>query len=192
MTIEKLSSAKVLISLCADDMENFRINIDKMGFCNDDSRKVLLRLLELACKEAGVTLRGKTILMEALPLQSGCLILVTFSDKKKRRVYKVKSIKRRTVYMFDDAEKMLCAAENLYRISAEIPLHSLWSFAGRYYAVFEYCPLQKNICAVLRDYARRTRLSGVALARMQEGGTLIRSQNPLRTIGEKISINKQM
>lgn len=191
MTIEKLNSTKVLISLCREDMEKFRLSINKMSFCNEDSRKVLLRLTELACKEAGVTLSGKTILMEALPLQSGCLILVTFADKKKRRTYKVKSIRRRVVYIFDDAEKMLCAAEILYHRDVELPNHAMWLFADKYYAVFDYCPLQKEVCAVLRNFARPTRFVPIGISRIQEGGRLICDKNALKTIGERISIKNK-
>ena len=189
MTIEKLSTTRVLISLCREDMENFRLNISKMSFCDDSSRKVLMRLLELACREAGFTIGGKTILMEALPLQSGCLILVTFADKKKRRIYKVKSIKKRTVYVFEDAEKMLCAAETLYQSDTKLPLNNLWLFDSKYYAVFDCCPVLKNTYSVLREYASKISFSPVTISRIQEGGKLIGSNNALGIIGEKISIN---
>ena len=187
MTIEKLNGSKILISLCREDMENFRLDIGKMGFCNDNSRKVLLRLMQLACKEAGVGFGSKTILMEALPLQSGCLILVTFADKKKRRTYKVKSIKRSTAYVFTDAENMLCAAENLYRLDAELPVHKLWLFESKYYVLFEYCPFNKEVCGVLCDYACKIPMSSVGISRIKEGGKSIGGENPLKTIGKKIA-----
>ena len=191
MTIEKLNASKVLISLCGEDMQNFRLNIGEMSFCNERSRRILLRLLQLACKEAGVDSADKAVLMEALPLKSGCLLLVTFSDKSKKRTYKVKRIKDKFCYVFDDTENLLCAAEALYRRKCRSQKNSLWLYEDRYYAMFEYPLTDYDLRSVLKTFAKEKRLSTVDISRICEGGRLICADNALSIIGEKICIKEQ-
>ena len=85
MTIEQLDKSKVLISLCKEDMDNFSLDISDMSFCDEHSRKVLLRLLQLASRKTGVEMHKGAVLLEALPHNCGCLLLVTVMEKTKRK-----------------------------------------------------------------------------------------------------------
>ena len=58
MTIEQLDERKVLISLGCDDMKNFDLEFENMSFYSEHSKRVLLRLLRLACMKAGLSHMG--------------------------------------------------------------------------------------------------------------------------------------
>ena len=188
MTIEKLSASKVLISLCTEDMENFSLSISEMGLYNERSRKILMRLLELARKETGLGFSSKSVLMEALPVKSGCLLLITFADKNKKKTYKVKDVKGNSVYVFDNAEQLLSAAERLYYSYAENCENSLWLFTDKYYLIFSSPMLRKNLRKVLETFACCLHLKPVDISRIKEGGKKLSEGNALSLIGRKMCI----
>ena len=92
MIIEQIDSSKVLISLCNNDMEDYQLEFGTMDFENPHSKKILMRLLGIVCNKTGLSTKNKQLLLETLPLDSGCLILVTFMDTKpKINKYRIKN-----------------------------------------------------------------------------------------------------
>ncbi len=182
MTIEQLDTRKVLISLCSEDMENFELKFNDMSFCDEHSRKVLLRLTQLACIKTGLEIKKGTVLMEALPHQSGCLLLVTLMEKPKRKTYKVKRFKEFPCFVFDSAEEMLSCAESLGSKDISVNRNSLWLYAGRYYLLFDY-PLISPVCrGVLCEYSREIKGTAVNLSRIRESGKLLCRDNAVELI----------
>lgn len=186
MTIEQLDTSKVLISLCDEDMRDYKLQFNGMSFCSEHSKRVLLRLLQLACMRAGINYRSKTVLMEALPHQSGCLILVTMLESKKRKTYKVRRIKEQPCFVFESAEELLCSAEDIYRQEMKLYSNSLWLCEGKYQLVFDYPLLQDRVRRILGEYAEEHRITRVGVSRIKERGKLLWDHNALETIGEKI------
>ncbi|MBQ8860776.1 MAG: adaptor protein MecA [Ruminococcus sp.] len=76
MKISQLSHNKVLISLCDDDMKNFELKFDEMGMCDPHSKKIINRLLTLACSSNNIETDNKTIICEALKSDNGCVLFV--------------------------------------------------------------------------------------------------------------------
>lgn len=182
MTIEQLDTSKVLISLCNEDMENFELRFNDMSFCSEHSRKVLLRLMRLACMKTGVEMHKGAVLMEALPHQSGCLLLVTLMEKDKRKTYKVKRLRDFPCFVFDSAEELLSAAESLGSKDITLYKNSLWLYEGKYYLVFDY-PAVHPVCAgVLCEYARKIQGTAVTISRIRESGKLLCPNNAMEFI----------
>ncbi|MBQ7999957.1 MAG: adaptor protein MecA [Ruminococcus sp.] len=182
MTIEQLDTSKVLISLCSEDMENFQLRFNDMSFCSEHSRKVLLRLMRLACSKTGMELNTGAVLMEALPHQSGCLLLVTLMSESKRKTYKVKRFKEFPCFVFERAEEMLSCAESLG--SKDISLHrnSLWLYNGRYYLMFDY-PAISDVCrGLICEYAREIKSTAIILSRIRESGKLLCRDNAIEFV----------
>lgn len=184
MTIEQLDCDKVLISLCNEDMQDYKLRFSDMSFCSEHSKRVLLRLLKLACAKAGVNYESKTLLMEALPHNSGCLLLVTMMEKKKRKTYKVKRIKEYPCFVFSAAEDVLSAAENSKRRGVSLSSNSLWLCGDMYYLVFDYPLVSKSLCSVLCEYSRVQRFTQAGVARIKERGKLLCENNALNIIGK--------
>ncbi|MBE6738443.1 MAG: adaptor protein MecA [Ruminococcaceae bacterium] len=186
MTIEKLSDEKILISLCKEDMESLRLNTREMGFCDESSKRSLLRLLQVACREAGMSAVSKTVLMEALPVQSGCLFLLTFTEKKERRTYRVKKTKEGPCYVFSDAEKMLSAAEISYLKKIGSCDNALWAYSSKYYLIFKSPLIKGKLRDILAQYAERIPVTALINSRINEGGKLLCAGDALHTIGKKL------
>ena len=187
MTIEQLDAHKVLISLCNEDMENFSLRFNNLSFCDEHSRKVLTRLTQLACVKTGLQLNKSAVLMEALPHQSGCLLLLTVLEKSARRVYKVKRYKSFPCFVFDSVEELLSCAESIGEL--EIPLHrnSLWLFEGRYYLIFDYPVLHKASKGVLCEYGIEAERTAVSLSRIKEWGKLLYKDKAMEHIYKAIA-----
>lgn len=187
MTIEQLDTSKVLISLCNEDMKNFELQFENMSFYSEHSKRILLRILKLACMKAGVSCKSKTVLMEALPHQSGCLILVTMMDGEKRKTYKVKKTEKKPCFAFEGAEEMLTGVEKLYRSSFSLHSNSLWMCEGRYYLIFDYPLVQECVRRILMEYAVHTACPQVEIARIKERGKLLCGKSAVDIIGRSIT-----
>lgn len=186
MTIEQLDTSKVLISLGSEDMRDYELRFNDMSFCDEHSRRVLLRLLKLACMKTGVPYSSKTVLMEALPHSSGCLLLVTLMEKSTRKTYKVKRIKEHPCYVFLSAEDLLSAVESLHQRALNLHKNSLWLCGGKYYLVFDYPVVNCLARGVLCEYSREIHSSAVALSRIRESGKLLCSDNAVEIIANKL------
>lgn len=185
MTIEQLSASKVLISLASEDIESFDLDFDKMGLQSDHSRRILLRLLQLACRKTGMSCKSKSVMMEALPHKGGCLLLVTVIPKVKK-TYKIKRIYERLVYEFKDAEQVLSVAEVLSKKNSDTGGNSLWYYADKYYIVLCYPFSCRSTRARLKEYAREIYATSVFMSRIKEGGRLLCGNNALEIIGSRM------
>ena len=186
MTIEKLSEEKILISLCNEDMKSLKLDTREMGFCDERSKKSLLSLLQVACREAGMSIASKTVLMEALPVQSGCLFLLTFKDERERKIYRVKKAKTGNCYIFSDAEKMLSAAEISYFKKIETCDNALWVYDSKYYLIFNSPLIKSKMRDVLEQYAIKISSAELRISRIKEGGKLLCAEGALYNIGKKL------
>ena len=81
MTIEQIDSGKVMILLKNSDMKDFALEYSSLSFSDPHSRRILTRLLSLACSKTGVSAKNKKMFVEALPHKNGCLILLTLKEK---------------------------------------------------------------------------------------------------------------
>lgn len=182
MTIEQLDAHKVLISLCNEDMENFSLRFNALSFCDEHSRKVLTRLTQLACVKTGLQLNKSAVLMEALPHQSGCLLLLTILEKPSRKIYKVKRYKSFPCFVFFSAEELLSCAQSLGELEFSLHRNSLWLFENRYYLIFDYPVLHKASKGVLCEYSKEAESSAVSLSRIKESGKLLHKDSAMEHI----------
>ena len=61
MTIEQLDSCRVLIVLKAEDMRDFSLEYNTLSFSDAHARRILSRLLTLACSKTGMDVTNKKI-----------------------------------------------------------------------------------------------------------------------------------
>lgn len=187
MKISQLSHNKVLISLCDDDMKNFELKFDEMGMCDPHSKKIINRLLTLACSSNNIETDNKTIICEALKSDNGCVLFVSVKEKNyKRKKYRIKRISEYPCYKFSDAETMLTAFEKLYNLDALYYNNSAYFYAGRYYLVFDYPIVSKKAEQVLLEFATKTKGSKTFIARLNESGKTLSNGNAIVHIGSSL------
>ena len=164
MTIEQIDSGKVLIMLKNSDMKDFSLEYGTMGFDDPHSRRILSRLLSLACSKTGLNARNKKMVVEALPHKSGCLILLTLKEKK-RRVYRIKRSDKLFCCVFDDAEALLSALDN----AEGLPESELLLYEGGYYLLAPE-KLSSRLAFILGEFSETYYCSKIRAAKLREAG----------------------
>ena len=188
MTIEQLGKTRFLIALCSQDMKDFSLNFDTMSLWDDHSRKVLSRLLHLASNKTGISIKENSVLVEAVPYDLGCVLLVSLIDKvSKRKVYKVKKSRGIPCVLFDTVTELLRCAEVFYRQEISLHTNSLWLFDGKYFLLLEYPFLSDRAKAILGEFGKVYLLSRTAIAAVKERGKVICKDDAISTIGQRIS-----
>lgn len=166
MTIEQIDPSKVMIVLGSNDMKDFSLEYNTLSFSDPHSRKILSRLLTLACSKTGMSIDNKKMLVEALPHKSGCLILLTLKPKTKRRVYRVKKPEKCLCCIFSDVERLISASVAL---SKSLPENSVFYYNDKYYLLID-----KNVAlyplALLEEFSECYICSGIAAAKVKEAG----------------------
>lgn len=169
MTIEQIDKGKVMIVLGSNDMKDFSLEYSTLSFNDPHSRKILSRLLTLACSKTGMNIDNKKMLVEALPHKSGCLILLTLKPKNKRRVYRVKKPDKCMCSVFGNVDHLIDAAAAL---SGQLPGSRVYLFNDKYYLIIE-----ENIAlyplARLEEFSDCYICSKIAAAKVSEAGSEI-------------------
>ncbi len=168
MTIEQIDSGRVMILLGCEDMKDFSLKYDTLGFKDPHSRRILSRLLKLACNKTGMNVINKRMFVEALPHKSGCLILLTLTEKTSRRVYRIKKSDKSYCCVFDNAEDLIRASIALKRFSDTKGVVYLED--GKYYLIIDTMPLSLYLMSALEEFSQAYVCSKPAAARIMENG----------------------
>ena len=169
MTIEQIDPSKVMIVLGNNDMKDFSLEYNTLSFSDPHSRKILSRLLTLACSKTGMSIDNKKMLVEALPHKSGCLILLTLKPKTKRRAFRIKKPDRYLCCIFADVERLISAAAAL---KDRLPENSVFYFNDKYYLLIEK-NLALHTLATLEEFSECYMCSKIATAKVREAGSEI-------------------
>lgn len=183
MTIEQIDSGKVLIVLGRNDMEDFSLEYETMSFTDPHSKKVLARLLTLACVKTGICIKGKKMLVEALPHPEGCLILMTLRAERERKYYRIKRGSRNLCCVIDSAEELMNLCSALCRLKG-VPDSSVYFYDDRYYLVAESVLVSPFIMRVFGEFSSRVAVDNILAAKVGERGKLIAHGNAHLEIGK--------
>ncbi|MBQ5348038.1 MAG: adaptor protein MecA [Ruminococcus sp.] len=178
MKIEQIDSSKVMILLGCDDMKDFSLEYETLGFTDPHSRRILSRLLKLACTKTGMSVNNKRMYVEALPHKSGCLILLTLTEKRSRRIYRIKKSDKSCCCVFDDVEALIRASAALKKFQS--PDGSVYFTDGKYYLIIDTMPLSLYYMSTLEEYSTAYVCSKPACARIAENGKALGS---IKTMG---------
>lgn len=185
MTIEQIDSSKVLIALCNQDMDDYQLEFSQLGFQNTHSKKILNRLIRIVCTKTGLSTENKKLLMEALPHQNGCLILVTFMEKRtSREKYKLKRPKESVCFSFEKIEDFLNSTALLYRENIYFHSSKAYLHKGLYYLVFDYYPIPKKAKRILNEFGKKQKCTKLLLSTLKEAGKSLCDKNAVDTIGK--------
>ena len=92
MILELVDESRLLIILSPEDMEDYQLTFDSLDWQNGHSRSVIKEFLRMACRQKGFCPGDSRLLIEAVPDEEGCVLLVTMlpEEKAKRKVYRIK------------------------------------------------------------------------------------------------------
>lgn len=184
MTVDKLAENRVLIILCDKDMADFALDFESLSLNEIHSRRILLRIMQLACRKTGIETAGKSISIEALLFEGECYLLVTALEKR-RRTYKLKKCDNCVCYLLGESGNFLDTIEKLYRENVYCNRNSAYLYENRYYLIFDYPSLPKKIRKVLSEYGEKCGGS-ITAAKIRENGRNLCSHNAIVRIGQHL------
>jgi len=188
MRIEMISSDRILISLEEKDLIGYSLTFEDLSLKDDHSRKVLSELMRLAEQKTGLCFHDKRVLIEALGLQSGCLLLLTILEKRNRRkFYRIKKEHDFLVYVFDHTEEVLRCMETLYRMKEKPFQSTLYLWKDRYYLVIRSAFLPKDrYYYTIAEFARFSRIGKALPILLSEHAKCLAKGNAVAVIGEAL------
>lgn len=182
MTIDKLADNRVLIVLCKQDMNDFSLDYSKMKFEDSRTRRVLMRILRLACVKEGIEINGKKVFLEAINFDDECYLLATINGTKQKK-YRLKSNKNSLCYHLGNSGNFLDAIEQLYRQNVCCNHNSAYMYNDEYYLIFDYPSIPQKLRRVLSEYGNKGKNS-IITARVKENGKQLCKQNAIAQIGK--------
>ncbi len=183
MTVDKIDGNRILIVLCSSDIEDFSLNYGKLSLNDKHSRRVILRIMRLACMKSGIDINNRSVLLEAVELNGEFYILITVKDKnpKKYRLKRGGCI----CYSLGSSGNFLDAVEHMYRQNVCCGRNSACVYNDEYYLIFDYPSIPVKLRRVLSEFDAQKR-GVVYAAKVRENGKSICKLNAIESIGRHL------
>lgn len=190
MNIELLDEKRVLIDLCVEDMQLLSLEYKNLSMQSLSNRKVINNLVRIAKIKTGFhTEESTTVLVEAMPYEGGCFILITLKENysSKNKKYRVVRKMYRRMFIFDDCESMLSAVEKIYPYHTKVSKSTLVVCDKKYYLIIS---TQNNVNAteevILSEFSKRKAVGNIEIALILEHSQIICENNAIEKIGKAL------
>lgn len=172
MQMEQWENGCLTILLSDRELSGMGVRFPDMDCREPATRKVLRALLENAYAQAGVP-PAKRLQIEALPVASGCLLLVT--PLARRRAIRMRRKEKPRIYAVADTDDLLRLAEALRRWHEVPPLlaSSLYRWDKEYRLVVYPARTPSRLWLILSEFGRPVGQGDVPTAVVEEHGRLL-------------------
>lgn len=188
MNIEQIDSSRILISLCDKDLENYSVTFENLSLSEAHSRMVLKELMYHASIKTGINLKDKKVLIEALKYEHGCILLLTVSEKsKKRKTYHVKYYNDSYIFTFNNAENFLSCIKALYHIQKDTFSSSAFLYNQNYYLVIKTAsPLKAKYTNTIHEFCTNAKRGNLFNAFLLEHAKPLKLNYAIQHIGRSL------
>lgn len=169
--MDLLENGCLKILLTEEDLRTFHLTFDDLDYNNEETRGALQQLLDAARRETGFDSSG-SLIIEALPVDGGCLLLLTPTSGK--RHVRMKRVAGPYIYELDDADAVLRFARSIGKQTSPILGSSLYRFDKRYRLIlYPGAPLTRELGNLLTEFAQPAGEGDAAAAYTAEHGEII-------------------
>jgi len=188
VTIQQIDDSRVIIALCKEDMEILSLEYNTMGFTDPHSRNILKKLLNVAGSRTGLTVTNHSVVVEAMPYDKGCLLVITLLPKgAKPKKYRIKHCEKKTMFTFENAESLLCCAKQLYLKGFLLMGSHAYEENNKYHLIVNITKdVPKDAIYILREYALVETRKKLQIANIAEHGNVIAHNQAILTIGSAL------
>lgn len=183
MRMEQTDTGLLKILLTGDDLTELSLSFETLDYRDSHTKEVLQRLIREAAKTVGF-LPSEHMLIEALPVDDGCLLLVTPSKPGRR--LRLKRAGGPYVYQVESADRLLQLGQGLAHLSQTAAFwgsSSLYAFAPGYrLIVYPAKTLSTPLTHVLGSLCERIGEGDAAAAFAAEHGTPVAIGNALEKL----------
>lgn len=185
MKIDLLENGCLKILLTEEDLSGFDLTFEDMDYNNQTTRKALHQLLDMARLQTGFDSSG-SLIIEALPVDGGCLLLLTPAGGK--RHVRMKRVVGPYIFELDDADTVLRLAKSVGEHTPPMFGSSLYRLNKRYRLVlYTGAPLSKELGNILYEFANPAGEGDIAAAYTAEYGESIAIGDALNRIYDAMS-----
>lgn len=189
LILEKIDEQRFLIALTNEDMSVLDIKFDRLNWKDEYSQKIIKRLLSKAEAEINSAIEDNEIMIESIPHDNGCFVLITLVSGKLdgRKIYKVKEKEKLYVFEFITLDDFLDAIKFLQRKNSIELKNTLVLFDNKYYLiVYSKGVLSFDIQSILTEFSKFLNNSFVLAARIIELGNILVKDNAINIVGRKL------
>lgn len=188
MNIEQIDNSRIIVSLCNKDMERFSVTFETLNISDLHSRKVLKEILCYASIQTGISLKNKKILIEAMQYEQGCILLITLTDKnRKRKIYRIKNRSDLYIFTFDNVDNFLGCIKAIYNINENRYSSSAFVSNNRYYLVIQpTATLKSKYLQTITEFSTGIKRGKINFEILKEHSSVISSQNAIELIGKHL------
>ena len=186
LILEKIDETRLLIGLTGEDMDLLDLTFNQLNWKDDYSREVIWKLLSRAKKEIGFMTDDKQLMIEAIPQQDGCFVLITLLAKlnRERKIFKIKENKKPYVFSFKSSENLIRAIERLYENESKFIRSTVLEYNEKYYIIlYIQGSMSTKLQAVVSEYGELIGKDFIVAAQISEQGRLIVKNNAIEKIG---------
>ena len=188
MNIEQLDATRILISLGDRELESYDVTFENLSFSELRGRKLLREMLRRAANTTGIDLKDKHVVIEALKYEHGCLLLLTITDRvKKRRTYRIKYQNDAYLFLFGDAGSLLDCIRALYRMNGRHFSSSVYYYHQKYYLVlYGTASVGSRYLHTIGEFCISRKRSKAFNASLMEHARVISLKRAVETIGSQL------
>lgn len=166
--MDLLENGCLKILLTEEDLRKFNLTFEDMDYNNENTRNIMHYLLDTARQETGFDSSG-SLVIEALPVDGGCLLLFTPAGSK--RHIRMKRVVGPYIYELDDVDTILDFARTIGSHIQPMMGSSLYQFENRYRLVlYPGAPLSREMGHLLNEYTHPAGEGDAAAAYTAEHG----------------------
>lgn len=167
MRIDRLSGGTILVAMAAEDLADYQLDFGSRSQLST-VQSGLKRLICHVGERCAFSPHGRSFLVEALPSDGGCLLLISVRPAR-RRVYRVKGGCPRTMCVFTHVDDLLDWMNRENGLS-----FTLYRFRGMLVLLPAQSPTRAQQ-RLLGEYGRLITANKIMLARVREYGDEIKA-----------------
>ena len=193
MTIEQLSGVRLVISLSQEDMKGFALDYSNIYFEDEIFKKVLKRLIRLAQERITISIKNKTLFVEAIERFGGCLLVITVLPKhgSSGRKYRLKHSGSPIMFYFDSADALTDCMAQLYKNGFRLLRGEVFSTGSSYGFIVRPCQSRiDRAFGLLSEYSSGKTENEIKIASFREHCAALVSGFPVMKIGSAFAVKK--
>jgi len=187
MILEQIDEKRLLIALSHDDMNILDLTFKQLSWKNEYSRQIIKKILLRAENEIGFSVGNNQMMIEAIPQNSGCVVLVTVLPQKKmdRKIFKIKETIRPYLFKFCSIENLFCAIERIFKTKTVTLKSTVFECNKSYFLlIYSNGNLPVYIRSILTEYCDVLSKDDTTVYELIEKGKLIIKNNAIENIGK--------
>lgn len=189
MILEQIDEKRLLIALSHDDMNILDLTFKQLSWKNEYSRQIIKKILLRAESEIGFSVGNNQMMIEAIPQNSGCVVLVTVLPHKKtdRKIFKIKETVHPYLFKFCSIENLFCAIERIFKNKSASLKSSIFECNKSYFLlIYSNGNLPFYAKSILTEYCDIIAQNDVSVSELIERGKLIAKNNSIEVIGKSL------